>query len=301
MEPVETLHYLVGEEGPQFAIVTHPTVEPTGTGVVLCSGGWFPGSWNLNRIWVDLARSLAKEGHRVVRFDWHGSGESAGHLFRYRLDEPFSEDVLRAASLLDGAQRVVAAGICFGAVSLLEAASRIDRLEGICLVTARVPGGGNKVRGKGATLASVLRSAPKDELVKGWFDPQTRGLYLKWFRLRWRALTKRFRPKPPATAERSAMAARILDLAARGVTLRFLYGEGDSSLPAFSTDPLASVVKARGVSIETIPHDLEGSNTIASQEATQRMIADLVRTVTVRDRRDAGDAEGERSVPASVT
>lgn len=275
----ESLHFLDQSNGPRFAIVTHPTDAPTGTGVLLCNGGWYPGSWNFNRMYVKLARSLAADGHRVVRFDWYGSGESPGYLDRYRLSKPFVEDVVAAAALLEGSQNIVGAGICFGAASLLSAADRIDHLRGLVLISASVPGSGPRARATQLTVGKAARSAIRPSVAIGWFDPYARRLYLKWLRLRWRALSKRLR-HTQMISDQGTMAMQIQGLTKRGKLVWFLYGEGDAGLPAFSIEPLASASRSDTVRIEVVPFDVEGSGTIGAQEATSRVITEMVEAVT---------------------
>lgn len=286
---LETFHFLDLPDGPRFAVVTHPSSSSSGTGVVLCNGGWFPGSWNFNRMYVKLARSLAARGHTVVRFDWYGSGESPGYLVRYRLAEPFADDVVGAAALLEGSHHIVGAGICFGAASLLAAADRIDRLAGLVLVSAPVPGTGRRARATYVTAGKAMRSALRPSVARGWFDRNTRRLYLKWIRSRRRALSKHLRPQAQETPNRRAIAGQIEGLARRGKLLCFLYGEGDANLPTFSQEPLASAVRSGNVRIEVVPFDVEGSGTVGAQEATSRVIIDMVETVT-RARRLTGSA-----------
>ena len=278
----ESLHFLEQPNGPRFAIVTHPGGSPTGTGIVLCNGGWYPGSWNFNRLYVRLARKLAHKGHLVVRFDWYGSGESPGYLDRYRLNEPFVDDVVAAAALLDECKTVVGAGICFGAESLLRAADRIDHLVGLVLVSAAVPGSGPRARATKMTVGSAIRTAIRPSVAIGLFDPYARRVYAKWLRLRWRALSTRVGPAT-RTPDRGTLASQIQELGRRGKRLWFLYGEGDVNLQAFSAEPLASASRTENIRIDVVPFDVEGSGTIEAQEAISDLITEMAEAVT-RDR-----------------
>jgi len=274
----ETFHFLEMPDGPRFAVITHPNAPPTGTGIVLCSGGWFSGSWNFNRMYVRLARSLAARGHMVVRFDWYGSGESPGYLVRFHLEEPSAEDVIRVASLLDKCERIVGAGVCFGATSLLSAAQRIDHLEAVVLIAAMVPGR-RRDTARQITPRAVFRSALRPSVVKGWFDPYRRRLYLKWFRTRRRALYRRIRRKTDQIRDGS-LAIQIQGLVSRGISMYFLYGESDANLPAFSVEPLASITASEHVRVEVVPFDVGSSNKLEAQEETCRVITSVVERVT---------------------
>ena len=116
-----------------FAIMTRPVASPRGVGVVLLQGGsWIPAPGR-NQMWVNAARHLAGNGFHVVRMDYHGVGESSGHIDNYRLDEPFVDDVVAAVDWLrrDGAERVVLAGTCFGARTALAVAGTAEGVSGV--------------------------------------------------------------------------------------------------------------------------------------------------------------------------
>lgn len=65
---------------PMLGILTAPAkdCQPTGTGVVIVNGGaqYRAGA---HRLFVQLARQLAMQGHAVLRFDFPGQGDSPGH------------------------------------------------------------------------------------------------------------------------------------------------------------------------------------------------------------------------------
>jgi pimeloyl-ACP methyl ester carboxylesterase len=74
-------------------------------------------STNRNRMFVDLARELAGHGHRVLRFDYHGVGESTGVIGPYALSDPNPADVMGAIECLTAGGRndLVPVGCCYGA------------------------------------------------------------------------------------------------------------------------------------------------------------------------------------------
>ncbi len=120
-----------------FGILTAPLGEANGTAVVLLSGGHFVSSIGRNRISVRLARHLAAMGYHVLRFDYHGVGESTGTVRRYRLDQPFVADLEGAVRWLDGLglSRVVLVGSCFGARTALAAVDRLGAIAGLVLMS----------------------------------------------------------------------------------------------------------------------------------------------------------------------
>lgn len=277
----ETFHFLDVSNGPQFAVVTNPTTSLTGTGVLLCSGGWFSGSWNFNRVFVNLARSLASQGHKVVRFDWCGTGESPGGLTRFDLTKPAVEDVLGAVSLLEGSKRIVCAGLCFGATSLLAASEEIANLEALVLIAAMVPGG-RRDKTQQIRPAIAFRAALRPSVVKGWFNPYTRRLYLKWLRARRRALYRRIRGKSVKASEPTTMAIQLRKLQERGVSVWFLYGEEDPNLREFSGEPLATA--SAHAHIEVVSFDVGSSDTLGAQEEIRRVTARAVANLVASER-----------------
>ena len=281
----ETLHFLDQLNGPRFAVVTHPVSAPTGTGVLLCNGGWFAGNWNFNRMYVTLARYLAEQGHTVVRFDWYGTGESPGFVSRFKLSEPYCEDVLGAAALLAGSDRIVGAGVCFGAASLLCAANKLDRLEGIVLVGAVVPGSSLRTPVRQIGAGRALRSILQPATFGGWSDPYTRRLFFKWFRVRLRAFLQRVGRhdrRARVSSDQHPMVVQIETLAKIGTRIQFLYGKDDSNLAAFSRPPLLSLTDFENVRVEVVPFDVASSSSLAAQEETSRAIAGMVEEVTYR-------------------
>ncbi|KRT78092.1 MAG: alpha/beta hydrolase [Armatimonadetes bacterium CSP1-3] len=122
-----------------FGIVTSPP-RPHGIGVVLLSGGDFIPSTNRNRLYVRMARRLAAAGYHVLRFDYHGVGESTGDIQGYSSDRPFVHDVSGAVAWFEraGISEVVLVGNCFGSRTALAAAERVAGLKAIVLISSPV-------------------------------------------------------------------------------------------------------------------------------------------------------------------
>lgn len=276
--PEETLHFRDLPDGPRFAVIAQPRAPVSDTGVLLCNGGWVSGSWYFNRLYVKLARSLAGRGHPVVRFDWYGTGESPGFLLRFNLEDPFVDDVLGAASLVAGCRKVVGIGYCFGAVSLLAAADRLEHLTGLVLISPPVAGRVQRARATQLKARTAVRASLRPAVVRGWFDPYTRRLYWKWLRGRSRALLRRPR-RAVAGLSGDTMATRLHELALSGISIVLVYGKGDSNLRAFSQEPLSSIVESENVRIEVVPGDVEGSGTLEIQETISRIMFDAVETI----------------------
>jgi pimeloyl-ACP methyl ester carboxylesterase len=106
-----------------FGVLTDPVGKPSGLDVLLLSGGMYTLSTNRNRMFVDLARDLAGYGHRVLRFDYRGVGESTGVVGPYALSDPNPADVAGAVECLAAAGRndLAVVGCCYGARAAMHA------------------------------------------------------------------------------------------------------------------------------------------------------------------------------------
>jgi pimeloyl-ACP methyl ester carboxylesterase len=129
----ETPAYFPSGEEWLFGVLTAPIAGARGTGVILLQGGDHIPSINRNRLWVRIARRLAGDGYHVLRFDYHGVGESTGAVEAFELAKPFTDDVRAAAGWLraEGVDRVVLVGICFGAATALSCVGRLEGLRGV--------------------------------------------------------------------------------------------------------------------------------------------------------------------------
>lgn len=146
----ETPCYLQVGDDVIFGVSTSPVAEPTGVGVLLLASGMYVLSSGKNRMFVRMARLLAGQGHRVLRVDYRGVGESTGIIDGYPLDEPNVPDVRAAVDCLvaAGAERVVLVGMCFGARAALHAAARHPALAAMVLLASPL---GDQARGAAPT------------------------------------------------------------------------------------------------------------------------------------------------------
>jgi pimeloyl-ACP methyl ester carboxylesterase len=145
-----------------FGVLTEPVGKPSGIGVLLLSGTVYVLSTNRNRMFVDLARDLAGYGHRVLRIDYRGVGESTGVIGPYALDNPNPADVVGAIECLAAERRtdLVVVGSCFGARTAMHTLAEDARLRGMVLLA---PPFGDEGLGKldesGDVGASFLKHA----------------------------------------------------------------------------------------------------------------------------------------------
>jgi len=125
-----------------FGVLTFPEADVPSkrVGVILLAGGIIPRS-HRNRMWVKAARRLATLGFYVLRFDYRGVGDSSGSLLEMRLDRPFTEDVVAAADFLRKVvkvDRLVLAGTCFGALTVLSAVEAAAPIDGLVLAATPI-------------------------------------------------------------------------------------------------------------------------------------------------------------------
>lgn len=146
-------HFAAGDEH-IFGVLTEPTGRDSGVGVLLLSGGVYVLSTNRNRLYVRMARHLAARGHRSLRMDYRGVGESTGIIGDYPLDDPNVLDVEAAIGQLTaaGARRLVMVGSCYGARAAMHAAADHPALASMVLLAPPV---GDKGRGAAPTPDDV--------------------------------------------------------------------------------------------------------------------------------------------------
>jgi pimeloyl-ACP methyl ester carboxylesterase len=130
-----------------FGVLTEPVGEPSGLDVLLLSGGMYTLSTNRNRMFVDLSRDLAGCGHRVLRFDYRGVGESTGVIGPYALSDPNPADVAGAIECLAAAGRndLAVVGCCYGARAAMHALADHPLIKSMVLMA---PPLGDEERGE---------------------------------------------------------------------------------------------------------------------------------------------------------
>ncbi len=271
----EQAMFVDGPEGALAAVVTRPEM-PTGTGVVICPGGWYGTSTNRNRVVVRLAREIAALGHTVVRFDWHGVGDSSGEIDRFVLDRPFVGDVVAVCDTLSGAaDRLLVIGVCFGGRSALAAASQLENLSGLVLVSFPFPAEQTKAdwRARKMGWRGVANVATNPELWR----PAAR-----W-------ATRRLRPAPAGPKARDisltpgSFRADMGELRDRGVTVDLVFGADDLELVSFESlrqGPLGDYLERSRPGIEvavTERGDLSSFRSLEAQQTAIELITAIVR------------------------
>jgi len=104
----------------------------------------FPGRprFGTRRLRVLAARHLAAQGFSCLRFDLHGSGESAGDAVNPERANPYGDDVAAAIRYLgkvDRGARILLTGYCFDALSAMAAFEREpETIDGLFFAAAPI-------------------------------------------------------------------------------------------------------------------------------------------------------------------
>lgn len=182
----EVLGLIPTSRGEIFAILTKPTTEPKGAAVILLNGGANTPSMGRNRMSVDIARNLSRNGFHSVRFDYHGVGESTGLVEQLRLDAPFVEDLEAVAAWArsQGPKQIFLAGCCFGSRTSIASAQRIQGLAGMVLFGTPIRDFGKGARSKRMTKTALdwsmwefIKRGFRVRTITGLFDPVRRVRY----------------------------------------------------------------------------------------------------------------------------
>jgi pimeloyl-ACP methyl ester carboxylesterase len=132
---------LVGADGAELVAVVHEPAGPPRSVTLLLAGGVLP-RMGVNRVLVRMADRLAAAGHRAVRVDPGGLGESGGSLpeepffdlLRRVESGAFVDDVRLTAEAVAPAEAgvpLVLFGTCGGGITALRVADQLERVTGV--------------------------------------------------------------------------------------------------------------------------------------------------------------------------
>ncbi len=279
-----------------FGIHTAPAGEPRGVGVVIIQGG---DTVNValmrNRASTRLARTLSGLGFDVLRFDYHGLGESTGLVEELHLDRPFEADVVAAADWMRaaGLQHFVLAGACFGARSALTAAPLVPGVVGVMAVTPPVAGyarsdASAERMARDRSLGDYARRALRPATLRRLRHAQFRKTYLRLASSKLRSLGRRLLGGPGS--DLSWVSNRFLDplewLAGEGVPTLVVYGQADPLLREFERarrGRLGAILEQGAGVLELhtdTPGVVHGLVTVDVQEAFLGLAVDWISRVT---------------------
>jgi pimeloyl-ACP methyl ester carboxylesterase len=292
---VEVPLLLASPQGPVFGVLDQPVGEANGIAVTLVPGSVYPGASHRNRMFVRLARALAAHGFHTFRFDWRDTGISAGGPAFFRLDRPFSDEILAAHTALveRGLRRHIVVGTCFGGRTAL---ANVERLDGLCgLVSVSTPlEPAAPPPEADASDGPAVRSSRIGDAARRVMGVERAWVYRHRVRSAVRRLRDRFdrRATPSVAGIADDMAGAIDFLVRNQVPQLILYGSDDTELVTFEqarAGGLDELLHRAGslVEIDTFPGRLHGFDSLPSQQ----YLIDTVSTWIV-DRSRRFDPEG---------
>ena len=195
--------YLTTTGGHTLLGFYHQPISPAGPAVALAAGGWLGTSSDRNRALVRMARALADDGTPVVRFDYHGVGDSDGVAGKFDLRRPFVSDLSAAVEWLsaNGHPSIVPIGICFGARTAMSvAASCPESIAGLVLISCPLHVRAGRVAEKIAgrlSFREMFRRALRFD-PRQLTDPTVRRVVAKGVRAVWKTRVLGRGPVPNA-------------------------------------------------------------------------------------------------------
>jgi pimeloyl-ACP methyl ester carboxylesterase len=281
-----------------LGMVTRPRGHDLGIGVVLLDAGRYTTSAGRNRLRSRMARRLADRGFHVLRFDYHGVGDSTGVVPEFVLGEPFTDDFGAAAQVLraDGIERIIAVGDCFGArTALAGAALGSPAAAGLVLTLLpwRDSGRTELAQDRLVSEMSVRDYAEHFAIAKlgrAVVDARVRALY-------WQLVSKKARQLFAGLRNRTrgiqleSWASRtvfrqlttVLD---RGLPTLLVYGvpDGDEHSEDFCalSDHLGPVLRRPTIETASLPVPLGGFRYAQGQELYLDVVEDWITRVAAR-------------------
>lgn len=279
-----------------FGVLTSPSGPANGVAVLLLHAGVQNMSSHRNGMWTTLCRELAGHGFMTFRMDFHGTGDSSGRLADRNVSGQTGSDVDAAVTWLgaQGAQRLVIAGTCWGALVALAASARHPAISTALLVTPPL----HLLESDTSPDRGRAQHAPVGEVVRVVLRPRVARLlltdprYRQWVRERARRRWALWRGRHAASGRPAASpGAHVVDGLRRNRTdVRVLFGEQDrgyqsllrsGGMPGLRADDLFDVV--------VTPVPLHGMATLASQEAAHRQIVEWLTGSPDRGNPDASE------------
>lgn len=186
-----------------------------------------------NRLYVALARRLAKAGCTVLRFDHAGIGDSGARRDHVPFEQAAVSEVQEVMDWLareKGSKRFVLVGLCSGTLTAFRTACRDSRVSGLILLTALLE---NPESVSEETITEVhdrriARSYATEKAfgLRSWGKLLAgRANYANIARVLRKSLGRRLAPAKamsPGTAEVASELGRLLS---RGVSVIFIYAE----------------------------------------------------------------------------
>jgi alpha/beta superfamily hydrolase len=277
-QPEETPGFFSTADEELFGILTSPVGEARGSCAVLLSGGSWLASCGRNRMWVHLARSLARDGFHALRLDYHGVGESTGNTSTFRLDAPFVDDTVAACGWArdQGVRGTILLGSCFGARTALATATVLDDVDGVAAFPVPVRDFAMGDRIASLPTSMLARKALRPHVLLGLFRAEHRRAYLRVLSRKWRRWQRRHDEGRPASGRFEWVSPILLEqlrsLVEREIPVLLVFGADDDFFQDFQRGcqgPLGDLMNAAGdlIAVRVVPGKTHGLGSTAVQEA----------------------------------
>ncbi|HEY7172913.1 MAG TPA: alpha/beta fold hydrolase [Vicinamibacterales bacterium] len=226
---------LVGAERGLVTIVTDPprsAAEPgNGLAAIFLNAGVIH-RVGPSRLYVQLARELARDGWVGARFDHAGIGDSPARRDGLPFEECAISEVREVMDSLEhtrGIRRFVLIGLCSGAVTAFEAAGVDPRVVGAVLINPQGFNGSlewntyvvNRAQARKYWTRSLFSVASWRKALTGRAD------YRRICAVLWQRASAARSAEPRITAVATRVATRLHDMLARGVKVLLVCSEGD--------------------------------------------------------------------------
>ncbi len=287
----ETPLFIDAPDGTLFGVLTQPVhAAPRSTVIHLRAGGQGPTSGR-NRTTARLCRRLAEVGFESLRFDYHGVGDSAGQVARFRHDEPFVRDLTACLARLtqNGSSSFILIGDCFGARTAL--AIRERRIEAMVLLALHVRdaekvGGVTRPLVRHRSMLGYARRAVSLRMLKLLMTKRHRYLNAVRGVLQAPAAAMSTDSVEPPWVSRAAIEG-FRSAVARGTKILLVNGTKDPGFEDFnraSAGTLGGILRSgKGlVEIETLDGRVGAWTDVAIQAATIDLIAEWLEVAVPR-------------------
>ena len=195
--------------------------------LVLVAGGGGPNAatFQRNGVATRLARRLTETGLGVLRFDYHGVGDSTGEIGEFDLEKPLRRDVEAAASWarVEGFTRVGLLGICFGSRTALSVLDSGQKVSAFVLVTMPLADAVEVTQSLG--ISGVFRRLVRLSTWTRLADRSRRQSYVQLLK----SLGSRVIPKRLKAPREQNAASRLRKAGSEDVPVLMLYGNEDAS------------------------------------------------------------------------
>lgn len=283
-----------------FGILSVPTTTTAETtGIVLLSGT-FGGTTTIgrNRMWVRMARRLARAGTPVLRFDYAGLGDSVGEMVCYELETPAVPELKAAFDVLEsqGATEFLVVGTCYGSRTALVGSAGDPRVKGVFLLVPPVrsgkkgTGGADHLAQKHGSASLAATAFRPRNIKKLAQNKRSRTSARRIAEAKMRSLAKKLKSGDAPQTERSKDAAPdfhrpLRTLLSDGVPVHLLFGTDDFFWSQFQEAAEGrlgeDLERFRDlIEVDTVPGTLRGFLSMRVQDIAIDCVSDWVAELT---------------------